>query len=441
MPLVRALAAGRITARAAVEGYLGRIAAENSRINAYIRVLAEQARAEADASDARRNAGRMLGPLDGVPIAVKDNFDVAAVPTSGGIGHYRDAIAGSDAFVVARLRAAGMPILGKLNMHEGALGATNDNPWFGRCENPHRAGYTPGGSSGGSGAAVAAGLCPVALGTDTLGSVRVPAAYCGVSGLKPTRGAISTRGVMPLSWTLDHVGPLASSVRDLVAVNKVLVAEDREWIWSRAMPRPPRRTKPLRIGVPRELARVSMSTDVATGFETALLRLSQQFAVTPISLAGYDFATMRRDGLLICEVEAALHHADALASDPHGFTEAFKTMLAFGAGRPATRIAAAYRRIAEAQVAVRAAFAESDAIALPTTPQAAFAFDEDAPANQADLTALANIVGCPAACTPMGYACNGLPLSIQFVMPEFCDNDVLALAGRFAALAKTRQSK
>ena len=137
------------------------------------------------------------------------------MPTTGGIAHYRDNVARDDAFVVRRLRDAGAVILGKLNMHEAALGATGDNPWFGRCENPHRPGYTPGGSSSGSGAAVAAGLAAAALGTDTLGSVRVPASYCGTAGFKPTYGLVSTRGVMPLSWTLDHVGFLAPRVADL----------------------------------------------------------------------------------------------------------------------------------------------------------------------------------------------------------------------------------
>ncbi|MGE0851508.1 MAG: amidase [Hyphomicrobiaceae bacterium] len=439
--LAEALAAGQITARAVVEHYFERIAAENGRINAYVLVLADQARAEADASDARHKTGRILGPLDGVPTAVKDNIDVAGVATSGGIGHYRDAIAGSDAFVVERLRAAGMPILGKLNMHEGALGATNDNPWFGRCENPHKAGYTPGGSSGGAGAAVAAGLCPVALGTDTLGSVRVPAAYCGIAGLKPTCGVVSTRGVMPLSWTLDHVGPLAPSVRDLMAVSKVLLAEDTGWARSRGMAKPARRSNPVRIGVPRELAGVSLTAEVAAAFETALMRLRGQFAVSEISLGNYDFAAMRREGLLISEVEAALHHADALSADPAGFSETFRTMLRFGASRPATRIAAAYCRIAEARLAARRAFAEIDAIVMPTTPQPAFAFSEDVPVNQADLTAFANIVGCPAACTPMGHTADGLPLSIQVVMPEFRDEDVLHLAAHTEALAKADPSE
>ena len=182
--LAGALERGEITAEDATRAFLARIEARDGALRAFIRVMRDEALAAARASDERRRAGAGKGTLDGIPLAIKDNIDVAGVPTSGGIRHYRDGIAGEDAFVTRRLRDAGAVILGKLNMHEAALGATGDNPWFGRCENPHRAGYTPGGSSSGSGAAVAAGLAAAALGTDTLGSVRVPASYCGTRGLQ-----------------------------------------------------------------------------------------------------------------------------------------------------------------------------------------------------------------------------------------------------------------
>ncbi len=158
-------------------------------------------------------------------MAIKDNIDVAGVPTSNGFGGPPYRIPDTDSEVVRRLRAAGAIILGKLNMHEGALGSTSDNPHFGRVINPHRDGYSPGGSSGGSGAAVAAGLCCAALGTDTGGSVRIPAAWCGIVGLKPSYGLVSMRGVVPLSYRLDHVGPLTRTVEDAAVMLNALAGD------------------------------------------------------------------------------------------------------------------------------------------------------------------------------------------------------------------------
>ena len=191
--------------------YLERAAGIGRSLNCYVALAQASAAqaAEEAAQRARRNA--RLGPLDGIPIGIKDNIDVAGVPTSNGFGGSH-AAASRDAEVVRRLRAQGAVILGKLNLQEGALGVVNDNPHHGRTHNPFREGYTPGGSSGGSAAAVAAGLCAAALGTDTGGSVRIPAAYCGQVGLKPSYGRVSTRGVVPLSLRLDHVGPLARTV-------------------------------------------------------------------------------------------------------------------------------------------------------------------------------------------------------------------------------------
>ena len=187
------------------------IAARNAEVNAFLQVLQEGALVQAEASDHRRKTDRLIGPLDGVIVALKDNMDLAGRPTSGGIGHYRASVAQADAAVVAQLKAAGAVIIGKTHMQEAALGASGENPWFGRCNNPLREGYSPGGSSSGSAAAVAAGWCELAMGSDTMGSVRIPAAYCGMAGFIASRGSLSLEGVMPLAPSLDQVGWIAAS--------------------------------------------------------------------------------------------------------------------------------------------------------------------------------------------------------------------------------------
>jgi aspartyl-tRNA(Asn)/glutamyl-tRNA(Gln) amidotransferase subunit A len=219
--LLDAYRAGRVSVVAAIDHYLERIARFDPDLKAFTHVDAAGARAAAQDS-ARRWDDGTARPLEGVPIAVKANIDVAGLPVHGGIGALRHRFAAQDAEVITRLKSAGAVILGMLNMHEAALGATTDNAFFGICQNPHKAGYTPGGSSGGSGAAVAAGLCAAALGTDTLGSVRIPAAYCGVSGLKPTNGLVSNQGLILLVGRLDCIGPLARSVEDAGAVLAVM---------------------------------------------------------------------------------------------------------------------------------------------------------------------------------------------------------------------------
>jgi aspartyl-tRNA(Asn)/glutamyl-tRNA(Gln) amidotransferase subunit A len=435
--LAAGLAQGALTSEDATRAYLARIAARDAPIRSFICVLREAALEQARAADARRKSGASLGPLDGVPVGVKDNIDVAGAPTSGGIALYRDRAAAHDAFVIQRLRAAGAVILGKLNMHEAALGATTANSWFGRCENPHRAGYTPGGSSGGSGAAVAAGFCAGALGTDTLGSVRVPASYCGTAGFKPTFGLVSTRGVLPLSWTLDHVGFLAPRVADLGVLFDACAGFDRESAYARRGPRilVPKRADPanlagLRIGRLTNLECVALEPDVARAGERALDALAGLGAsVVDVTLEGYDFTRMRREGLLVSEFEAASVFEQDLAAHPDGFSDVLRANLAFGAKQSAVRAAQAYRRLAEARVAARRVFAQVDVLVLPTTPQVAFPFAAPVPVDQADLTGFANIVGIPAGCVPFGRNAAGLPLSVQVMASAFEDRLALDVLG------------
>lgn len=392
-----------VTPGEAVDAYLSRIERLNPGLNAFLHVDAEGARAAALDSGARWAAGRPLSPIDGAPFGVKANIAVAGLPWHAGIAAYRDRVAEADAECVARLRAAGAVILGVLNMHEGALGATTDNAAFGRCENPHRTGFTPGGSSGGSGAAVAAGLCAAALGTDTMGSVRLPSAYCGVFGLKPTRGAVSTEGVIPLSWTLDHVGPHARSAEDC---RLALEAMTDGWTLAGAAD-----GRPLAVLDHADQVEVEPAVAEAAARTVAAARQAG-VDVETIRFDDYDYGAVRRLGLLISEVEGFVVHEATLAERPDGFSAEFSGGLAWGARQPAPRLARAYRELEETARRLRERLKPYAGLLAPTAPQTAFAFSATVPANQADFTAMANVTGLPAAAFPVGVNA-GLPLSMQ----------------------------
>jgi aspartyl-tRNA(Asn)/glutamyl-tRNA(Gln) amidotransferase subunit A len=358
-------------------------------------------------SKKRWNAGASLSPLDGVPIAVKANIAVKGLPWTAGIGAYARRIADEDAACVTGLRAAGAIVLGTTNMHEGALGSTTDNPWFGRTQNPFRYGHTAGGSSGGSAAAVGAGFCAAALGTDTIGSVRIPASYCGVFGFKPGRLAISNKGIMPLSWTLDAVGVLATSARycrlvtDAAAQIRLPCSDD-----------PP--LDRLRIAALDWGKAVDVEPAVGDAFATAVERARHAgLVVRKLALENFDFARLQRHLFTIAEVEGAVIHERALREHPEGFSADFTRLLAWGAAQSATNFAGVLRKWNETVTALRRDLAAFDAVLLPATPQLAFAFDTKVPANQAAFTALASSLDMPATAFPVGISDGGLPLSAQ----------------------------
>jgi Asp-tRNA(Asn)/Glu-tRNA(Gln) amidotransferase A subunit family amidase len=422
-----ALAHGLCTSAALTDAALQRINLRQPALNAFLQVDADGARAAAAQSDGRRSRGEVLSALDGLTLAVKDNIDVAGLPTTAGMATRRGRIATQDAFVVQRLRAAGMVVLGKLNMHEAALGATNDNPHFGRCENPHRAGFTPGGSSGGSACAVAAGLCGLALGTDTMGSVRIPAAYCGVVGFKASYGAISTSGTVACCHALDHVGPLLRSRRDLqlvlphLLVFDALCADARPQSAPAAVPRP-------RWIVADDVLALGTTPAVAQAYQRAVQALRDRGdTVTALHIASYDFGRARRAGLLMVEADLLLTHADDWRDQPANFSDDLSRFLRYGQSQSAAALAAAQRRVALAHVETARWFNHGDVMLLPTAPQTAFAFGEVVPAHQADFTAIANMAGLPAMTVPLPVAAAALPIGLQLVAPAGAEATLLAV--------------
>ncbi|HMH18796.1 MAG TPA: amidase [Burkholderiales bacterium] len=414
--LAASVRAGRVSARDAVDCYLERIARHGSELGAFLAVSGTAARDAAASLDRRRREGSPLGALAGVPFAVKDNLDVAGLPTSAGMVALRGTMPERDAVAVERLRAAGAVPLGKTSMDEAAFGATNDNPHFGRCRNPHRLEFTPGGSSGGSAAAVAAGLAAAALGSDTLGSVRIPASYCGCAGFKPTRGSIPTAGLMPLSVSLDEIGVLARSVGDCAVVFEAI----RDAGSGTAGSRSPLRA---RVGV---LTGLDVAPEIAAAVARAAAVLKASgYVVGNCDLAGIDPGRVRRAGLLIAEAEGARVHARLLSDPASGISKSLREALAYGAAQAPERIAQARAVLHDARQGLDALFASVDLLLLPTTPQTAFAFASPAPSSQADFTALANAGGMPALSLAAGLSSEGLPLGVQLVAARGADALVL----------------
>ena len=346
------------------------------------------------------------GPLAGLRIGIKSNIAVKRLPWTAGMGTRRDIVATHDAHVVARLRAAGAVIQGTLNMHEAALGATTDNFFYGRTHNPHRHDYTPGGSSGGSGAAVAASLVDAALGTDTLGSIRIPAAYCGVYGLKPTLGAVRVDGLVHLGSAFDVIGPLA---RDLDVLER---------IWS-AMSEPGETVDGLkRLLVLPSLDDVNVEPAIRDAYDRTVAALafptSEMALVDPLS-------TIRLSALAPCVVELVTALGDARHGK--GVSEELRAVI-----DAVEQIPPAPNVLQRTRGAMVDALGADGLLVMPTTPHAAFAHGGRAPASQADFTSLASVAGLPAIAIPAGVDANGLPIGIQIVGPANSERALIALA-------------
>lgn len=345
------------------------------------------------------------GPLAGLTVGVKSNIAVDGLPWTAGMGLRRGIIAERDAEVVARLRRAGAAILGTLAMHEAALGSTTANPFYGTAFNPHRKGFTPGGSSGGSGAAVAGGLCDVALGTDTLGSIRIPAAYCGVYGLKPTAGAVPIDGLVPLDLRLDAIGPLA---RDLDTL-------ERTW---RVIADRPGRAMPIKRLVALDWRAVEAEPAVQRAWRTAegAIDLPRE----PLSLP-HPLDTVRLAAFAGIGRAIAADLGEAI--DGAGVSDELRFVI-----RAALALPFDEALLTATRKALLDALGEDGAMILPTAPQAAFAHTPRPPSSQPLFTGLANVAGVPALALPAGRDERGLPVGVQLVGPPGSEPALIGLA-------------
>jgi aspartyl-tRNA(Asn)/glutamyl-tRNA(Gln) amidotransferase subunit A len=395
---------------------LERIAARNPALNAFISVLANESLDEARLLEEQRGRGVHL-PLHGLPISIKDIIDVQGVPTTAASRVREGHVAESDAPVVARLRKAGAIIIGKTNLHEFALGTTNDESAFGPARNPHDLTRSPGGSSGGSGAAVAACLSWASIGTDTGGSIRIPAAACGVVGLKPSVGDVPTTGVVPLSPSLDHVGPIARSVADAWRIYDVLTG--RPSFQHAQMP-----VRGLRLGRLGGYFLERLDVEVRRRFEEALERLRGAGASTKdvtIRLAAEAPAIY----VNIALPEAYAYHAKTIAAVPDRYSSGVAARLLAGKDVSAERYVSAQRQRAALRAEVETLLAGYDALVLPTMPIPAppiGATDIDVDGRlepvrmmMLRLTQVFNLSGHPAISVPCGHTREGLPCGFQLV--------------------------
>jgi aspartyl-tRNA(Asn)/glutamyl-tRNA(Gln) amidotransferase subunit A len=435
-----------VSATEIVQTMLERIQALDPRVNAYITVMAEEALAAARRCDAELAAGQDRGPLHGIPVAVKDLYDTAGTRTTSGSKILADRVPERDATSIARLREAGALIIGKTNLNEFACGVTTTNAHYGDTLNPWHLSRTPGGSSGGSGAAVAAGMCTMATGSDTGGSIRIPAALCGTVGFKPSYGRISCHGIMPLSWEQDHPGPMARTVHDAALMLAAMAG------WDRADPATVRQPVPnytqklggsiagWRVGVDRQYALHGISSEVRSAFEQALDTLATLGAeVVDVQVPGLEEGISA--GLVIWNAEATAVHQDWLRTRPEDYDPRVGPRLAKGFS--VTGVAYAQAQHARRQLVrnLQVLFEDVNLLATPmcaigAPPKGASQVVVDGQEFDV-LTGLTrysrvfNLTGLPAISIPCGFTSDDLPIGLQLVGALFDEVTVLQAAHAF----------
>jgi len=427
---------------------LDQIEKQNPALNAFITVMAESALDEARAAEAEILRGEWRGPLHGIPVALKDLIDTAGVRTTAASALYKDRVAIHDAEVVRRLRQAGAVIVGKNNLHEFAYGGSSLVSYFGDVHNPWDVARIAGGSSGGSAAAVAAGLVYAAIGTDTAGSIREPAALCGCVGLKPTYGRVSSRGVIPLSLSLDHVGPFAATVGDAAIVLQAIAGYDSADNVSADVPVADYvaalrdGAAGLRVGVPREYFFDDLDAEVASAVEHALRGI--EAIVGQVKEVRLDVPTDRT----LQAAEAYAFHAENAAKTPELYQTETLRRIRSGEAVTAGEYIQSRHDLDKARRSIANVFAEVDVLVTPTTPAPAPTIAE----LKADLGALRpaelkllrstrpfNVWGLPAISVPCGFTKTGLPIGLQIAGPHWREDLVLRLAHAYEQATKHGQ--
>lgn len=414
----RQLRNGTTTAAALATACLERIASIGPALNAFITVLADRALEDAARADRERRAGIDRGPLHGVPLSLKDVIDLAGSPTTAASRVRQGSVARQDAPVVARLGQAGAVFVGKCNLHEFAYGTTSEDSAFGPVRHPHDAARSPGGSSGGSAVAVATGMCAGSIGTDTGGSIRIPSALCGLVGLKPGYGELSCAGVVPLSWSLDHVGPITRTVDDAWVLYNVMRG--------RTVPAIPDGVAPLRarLGIPEAYFLDVLDDEVRARFDQAVSRL--QAAGAGLEKVWIPHAADAAPIYVHIQApEAAAYHAPMLERAPDAYTPNVRARLEAGRYLLAEDYVRAERGRRLLRREVDAALRGCDALLVPTVPITApligveaLEIDgrwESARSLMLRLTQLFNLTGHPAVSLPAGTNAAGLPCAVQLV--------------------------
>ena len=432
-----------ITPVEVAEAYLRRIEALEPQLNAFITRIDDHARREARKAEAEIMAGLYRGPFHGIPVGLKDLFWTKGIRTTSGSVLDADFVPTEDAAVVARLNEAGAYGIGKLHMTEFAFDGTSRNEHYGPARNPWDTRRMAGGSSSGSGVAVASGEVPLALGTDTGGSVRVPAALCGVTGLKPTFGLISRFGVTPLSWSMDHVGVLAHTAQDAALALNLLAGHD---------PRDPgsiqvepqdytqgldKSTQGLRIGVPQEFIWDVMDPEVNQAFRDAMSHF-ETLGVTVQDISMPDLDLVNPAGSVVQTAEAAaFHRRQVLAHGPR-YDPAIRRRFESGLFIPAEAYLQAQRVRAKSYRSVLQTLEQVDMIATPTTAIAAPYIDQEQVTLQGQevsareallrITRIFSTLGLPAISIPCGFTADGLPVGLQLVARPLAENLLLGVA-------------
>ncbi len=429
--LCTALISGEIKCEEAAYVLLDKIHKNNPRLNAYISVRPDETLRQARESDAILNRYGPRSALHGAPIAIKDIISVAGYPLTAGSKILGQEEAKRDAECVSESRRAGLIVLGKTNLHEFASGPTGLNPHFGPTRNPWNTDYIAGGSSSGSAAAVSAGLAAVALGTDTGGSVRIPASICGVVGFKPTYGAISTSGVFPLAWSLDHVGILARSVWDVAALFSIISREGATSPPLRPLPRG------IKIGIPWGFFEDSTDKEIMSLIKKFVDKLSS-LDIDVSNVEAKWFSEIFRTWVIIRRSEASAIHRRWLESVPELYSDDVLDGLREGMSFKAVDYIIAQKEKEKLSGKMDSLMTRLDAIVMPTVPINAPRIDELERLSLQErlvihrklvsFTHLFNLTGSPAISIPLGHTSNGLPAGGQIICKRGLDSLVLSIA-------------